>query len=289
MAPETWQDRARATALVLPEGSGYSHSTAASAHGLPLPHRHEAQDDLHVITASSLTHRRRPGWVGHSGAERRRFVTVDGMPVTDLVDTWIDLGAWAVGRRRTLSVDDLVVLGDEVVNRLIADDVVGAGRSRLGHPQRHLDPLVVDPVLAYLRGRLCDRIPRKLRGRTALEAALPLIRAGVRSPQETRTRLLFVRHGFPEPRVNVHLHARDGGGWLAEGDLVWEEERTVVEYQGGDHAQRSRRSADSSRITVLREEDWDVHEVWAEDLAPGARRDGLLQRVRASLERRPSW
>lgn len=284
--PPDWRARAHATSLVLPESSGFCLSTAGSIHGFSLPARHEEQEDLHVITPSGLAQRRRPGWVGHTGAERRTLMVVDGLVVTDQMDTWVDLGAWAVCRPRELTIEDLVVIGDEVINALITSEPRLANRSRLGRAQAHLDPQVVNPVLAQIRTRLDQRAKPKLRGRRALEEALPLMRAGVKSPQETRARLMFVNNGFPEPLVNANLHSADDGGWLAEGDLVWREARTVVEYQGGDHARRKRRSNDSDRLQILRDEGYDAFEAWAEDVRPGARQVALLQRVWASLHRK---
>lgn len=288
--PMHWRSRAVAHALALPPGSAYSHTTGAKIHDLPLPWRLEREDkdvpaDLHVITPSSLTQRRRPGWIGHTGAERRQVVVVDGLPVTGLIDTWIDLGSMAVGRRRALTIEDLVVAGDELINKLIATGAAGSHRSRLGHAQRHLDPEVVGPVLVLIRARLAERVRPRLRGRTALEAALPLMRAGVKSPQETRTRLMFARAGFPEPLVNANIHVEGGGGWLGEGDLVWKEAKTVAEYQSEHHADRKRRSFDSDKLALFRDEGWHTHEVWAEDLRPGVRQHALLERVGASLHR----
>lgn len=96
---------------------------------------------------------------------------------------------------------------------------------------------------------------------------------------------MFVRAGFPEPLVNANIHVADGGGWLAEGDLVWRESKTVADYQSHHHADRRRGSNDSDKLATLRDEGWDAHEMWAEDLRPGARQWALLERVRASLGR----
>ena len=291
VAPTEWRDRALATALVLPESSAFSHVTAALAHDFSLPRSLAQRSDLDVVTPTKRAQRRRPGWIGHRGAELRTMVMVNDLPVTDAIDTWCDLASLAVGRRRALHLDDLIVIGDEVLNEVIRRELAGSNRSALGHAQRHLDPLVVDPALALIRARVTGRF--KYRGKSVLLQALPLIRAGVKSPQETRTRLLFVRCGLPEPLVNANIHADNpdgpdgggGGGWLAEGDLVWRESRTVAEYQSEHHAHRDRRSRDSSRLALLGDHDWEGHEVWSEDLRPGARQFALIQRVTASLAR----
>ncbi|MCO5303774.1 MAG: hypothetical protein M9923_11290 [Phycicoccus sp.] len=279
----SWLDRAQAMALVLPPASGYSHLAAAAIHELSLPAALQHPRALDVITPTSTAQRRRPGWVGHRGAESRRVVIEKGLPVTDRLDTWIDLGALAVGRSPRLGLDDLIVMGDEVLNWVIAHQLAGSSGSPLGHAQRHLDPAVVDPALAFMHDRLMQRV--RPRGKRRLTEAMRMVRAGVKSPQETRARLMFVRAGLPEPLINKNIHVDDGGGWLAEGDLVWREQRVVAEYQSEHHADRRRRSIDSDRLANLTDHDWAAHEVWAEDLRPGARQWALVQRVRASLSR----
>lgn len=44
-------------------------------------------------------------------------------------------------------------------------------------------------------------------------------------------------------------------------DLSWGERRTVVEFQGGQHKERSRRSFDRRKGNVLGADDWKVIEV----------------------------
>ncbi len=197
-------------------------------------------------------HTRRRGCTGHRGLEWRSTTDVHGLPVVSPEDTWCDLGE--LGRR--LSVDDLVVIGDAVL-------AAGGGASSW-----------------LLRGRLEARV--RPRGKVRLLEALTLVRPGVRSPMETRARLMFVRADFPEPEVNGDL--TDGAGeWLAEGDLVWREQRVVGEYQGADHASRRRRSADASRRISLEGEDWTLLEIWAEDVFVGGRRTACLLRFARAL------
>ncbi|WP_299441265.1 hypothetical protein [uncultured Phycicoccus sp.] len=63
---------------------------------------------------------------------------------------------------------------------------------------------------------------------------------------ETRARLVLHDAGFPEPEVGGAVYAA-GGGWLAEGDLVWRAPRVIGEYQGEVHGSRAARSADAYR------------------------------------------
>ncbi len=261
----------------LPAGAAFSHATAALIHGLPVPAHLEHRLDLDICAPTSSGQPRREGWAGHRGAERRQVVTVHGLPVTDIADTWVDLGALATRRWRLLDLDDLVVAGDEVLNRLMGRHT---RRSNAPGQAWHHNPRLVAAAGADLEHVLGGRV--RPRGKALLIQARTLMRPGVRSPQETRARLLFVRAGLPEPQVNANLYAV-GGGWLGEGDLVWPGRRVVAEYQGDHHAQRSRRSADAQRLAVLRDEGWTVHEIWAEDLLPGARRSHLLIRVADAL------
>ena len=248
------EERARSFVVALPGDIVFSHVTAAQLWGLSLPRVLEGQPDLDVMRPSSRIRIRRTGCLGHRGLERRTAVRLRGLPVTGLADTWVDLGE-VVGRG--LHLDDLVVLGDEVATRLV------------GPP----DPLtgLPDPGdgIARLAEALAGRV--RPRGKRLLEQALRLVRAPVRSPMETRARLLFVRARFPEPEVNLPVTGRDGQ-WLLEGDLVWRAQRVVGEYQGKDHASIKQRSYDAVRQVVAGEEGWKVLEIYAEDVFQRPRR-----------------
>lgn len=250
-------ERAAAFAVGLPAERAFSHLTAAALLGLPLPaglERIAREGPLHVMSPTADGQARRAGCTGHRGLESRETSTVHGVRVVDAADTWCDLGE--LGRR--LGVDDLVVLGDAVVAPV-------ASLSDAGW---------------QLRGPLESRV--RPRGKVMLAEALTLVRPGVRSAMESRARLMFVRAGFPEPEVNAAL-TDQAGEWLAEGDLVWREQRVVGEYQGADHASRRGRSRDASRRTSLEGEDWTVLEIWAEDVLLGGRRTACLLRFAHEL------
>jgi hypothetical protein len=241
----------------LPQDRAFSHTTAALLLGLPLPahlEREASEGPLHIMAPTPDGQTRRRGCRGHRGLESRSTTVVQGLPVVSPEDTWCDLGE--LGRRR-VEVDDLVVVGDAVI-RFATEDVAPAW-----------------PLRRALEARV------RPRGKLMLGEALALVRPGVRSPMETRGRLMFVRAGFPEPEVNGELRDRHGG-WLAEGDLVWREQRVVGEYQGVVHADRRRRSRDASRRHTLGDEGWRVLEIWAEDVhVPGRRIASLLRFARA--------
>lgn len=257
--------RAIAFRAALPEDIAFSHITAAQLWGLTLPDVVAAQNELDVLRETRRNRIRRTGCHGHRGLETRGTATRFGLRLTGLVDTWVDLGEVL---DRGLSKDDLVVVGDEVGSRL-------AGQP---DPGSDLPDWSIGPTL--LRQALSRRV--RPRGGVLLGSALELVRAPVRSPMETRARLMFVRAGFPEPMVNRDVHGRDGQ-WLLEGDLVWEAQRVVGEYQGRDHASIRRRSYDADRRAVAGDEDWTVLEIYAADVYQPGRRVVCLRRFARAL------
>ena len=278
--PESVEEHARAVFPLLPSDAAFSHSTAARLLGLPLPHRLSSSTELHIVTNTATAQRRREGWVGHRGGKSRDIVEVNGLPVVAAADTWCDLGVYAAGRRTLISLTDLVMVGDNVVQRIIVE------RNPFATDEELRDPLLAERALRHVAGVLGARI--RPRGKSVLAQALPALRAGVKSPQESRLRMLAVLTGLPEPEVNVTIFSDDGQAWLAEGDLVWRRRvphtKVVAEYQGEYHAARRQRSLDSHRAERLRDHGWTVHEVWAEDLNEADRRWNLVVRLARSLE-----
>lgn len=237
-------ERLDALGLVRDGTFAASHCTAAALHQLPVP-RHCEHSPLHVMTKGS-GRVRRPGVVGHRGLDERSTVTVEGVLVTGLADTWLDLAPY-------LSLDDLVVVGDAVARRL--KDV------------------------SALHTRAHRSMPGVARAREALE----WVRVGSASPMETRSRVLFGRAGLPEPQLNVPVRDVDGG-WLAEGDLVWEEARVVGEYQGATHFETyARGDRDISRRRVVEGAGWTYIDFTKDDYWRRARRIALVRRVAEGL------
>lgn len=187
---------------------------------------------------------RRPGVVSHRG--EREPVRVRTVWVTSLADTWLDLAP-------SVSPDDLVVLGDAVARRM--------GR------------------LDELRAVVHRRAPGVRRAREALE----WIRVGSASPMETRSRVLVVRVGLPSPELNGAIHD-DDGGWLATGDLVWRERRTVGEFQGAHHfAGYARGDRDIVRRRAIEGAGWAHVDFTKDDYFRRPRRLALLRRLSGLL------
>ncbi|KRE55082.1 hypothetical protein [Phycicoccus sp. Soil748] len=244
------QADACAAALVLPDDAAFSHCTAALLHGIPLPRSHEHVRPLHVMRPTGRNPVDRPGVTPHLGLQSRHLVVVRGLRLVSMADTWVDLGS-------LLGVEDLVVAGDRVA-RL-------AGST--------------EPLRLAL-----DRRGRGARGVRGLREALAWVRVGADSAMETRSRLLFCRHGLPEPEVNVAVMAADGSGFLCRGDFVWRERKVVAEYQGAHHFGNFRRGDDDiSRRLLVEDDGWKYVELTRSDHTNPARRHALLRRLAAYL------
>lgn len=239
---------AQATAVALPPDAAFSGVTAAAIHRLRLPNDPSVDDDLEVMRDSSRARIRRRGCMHRKGLQYRRTARVDGLHVTDPVDTWYDL---APG----MTIEDLVVIGDSVAERL--DDVQA----------------------------LHDRLEaRRVTDIKKLRRALRWVRLGSRSHMESRGRLAIVWSGLPEPELNVDL--KDViGGWIGCGDMVWESRRVVVEYQGQDHFTPRQGPKDIARRSLALENGWTYLEMVAGDFYSPARRHGFLTRLAECLGR----
>jgi hypothetical protein len=145
--------------------------------------------------------------------------------------------------------------------------VVADGLMRAGHtsPERLSD------ATAQWDGRGCRLAQR----------AASLAREGVDSAQETRLRLLLVFAGLPEPRVNLIIRGRDGS-WRRRYDLVYEQFRLIIEYDGRQHAEDAQEwLSDIFRREELDQMRWRLVIVTSE----GIYREPLrtLERVRHAL------
>lgn len=191
-------DLHRAALLVSPDGAFLSHESAAELWGGVVP----ASDTMHLGIATDR--RKRVGGISvHRYTTTPEVLQHKGFPVTSRAQTFIDLAA-------RLTLIDLVVLGDSWARR--------------------------DPMVAAALVQAADRAAG--RGARRARAAARLVRPGVRSPRETRTRLLLVLAGFPEPTVS-HEICGDDGRVIYELDLAYVEWRLGFEYDGRHHIERA--------------------------------------------------
>ncbi|QOR69685.1 hypothetical protein IM660_13535 [Ruania alkalisoli] len=244
--PSTVSELAEATATGLPDDVVFSRRTAAEIHRLRLPERPTTDDDLDVMRETNRARIRRRGCTHHKGLELRETTEVDGIRVTDLVDTWCDLAA-------EMSIEDLVVMGDSIANRLGSVD------------QLH-------ESLARRRIRDADRLRRAARW----------VRLGSASHMESRVRLAIVWAGLPEPELNVTLDD-EIGGWIGDGDMVWRKKRVVVEYQGKDHFTPERGPADIDRRDNAAASGWTYIEIVAATHYKKAKRHKFLVTLAEAL------
>ena len=115
--------------------------------------------------------------------------------------------------------------------------------------------------------------------------ALPQLRPRSNSPMETRSRLLFLRGGLPEPELNVVINAREGGQWLSDSDFVWREQRVAAEFDG-DHHRTSRQQwqNDVARTENLQDDGWTVVRLTYPDIMIHPRSSTTVARLRRLLD-----
>lgn len=206
---------------MLGAGQYFSHTTAATLHGIPLPlviveASLVKAPPLHVATLVSRTPARTRGVIGHAlTANDVDVAVVAGLPVIGAADTWCHLAAM-------LSRHDLVAAGVLITGKRMS----AGGRQQ---PQCTIAELEI-AVIRH-RGR---------RGAAALSRALPRLRTGVDSRPETLLRLLLVGAGLPEPSVGLDVTVDDGMLTLHP-DLAFERQQVVFEYEGDEHRTSKRR------------------------------------------------
>ncbi|WP_427006310.1 hypothetical protein [Pseudarthrobacter sp. H2] len=194
----------RLRALTAVTGTIVSHTSAAVLWGFPLPAALERLVIIHLTSLPGRRSVRRKGVVGHQHALEPEEITAGRRLVcTSPLRTWFDLA-------RILGLDDLVIAGDFLLRRR--------------------NPLASLPLLdAYLAGKKGHPGYRR-----ALQAR-SLMRAGTDSPKETELRLLLLRHGLPEPGINIPMFD-ETGRWIQDPDLSYEEQKIAIQYDGGHHA-----------------------------------------------------
>lgn len=234
--------RARDALPLLRPDEAFCHLTALELWDLPVPLGGSSTPPVVHVGGTVSRQRRRPGLRTH----RYGHLPVlhhGGLPLVAPVEAWLQSAA-------DLAVDELVIIGDALCG---AWSPWPAAR---GLPRRVL-------VEAVAGARSRPGAPR-------LRAAVRLVREGVLSPQETRLRLLVVRHGTPEPEVNVPRHAPDGS-YLGRPDLSWPSRRVALEYEGDQHrTDRRLWRSDIDRRERFADGGWYLMRASADDLvAPG--------------------
>jgi hypothetical protein len=231
----------------------FSHETVFGLIGAPTP-EWPYRPAVHVSAHRPAREPRTSGVVGHRLQQREAATLLlpNGLPIEHPVRAWRQVGTlW--------SRDDLVASAEF----LISD----RGRS----PITSVEDLVAEvEAMGDVRGGL-------------LRGALVHVRGRVRSPRETRLRLLLVRAGLPEPEINWTLRDHRGIA-VAEADLAYPQWRVATEYDGRVHADDARQFAmDADRWDLIRSLGWDHIRILNHHMRDGGRpavakvRDALIR------------
>ena len=236
--------RCRAYATHRRTDFAFSHTTAATLYGVPLPF----VDPL--IHVSVRAPGRAPAIAGFAGHKLGRWETwlVHDLPLTTPEQTWVDL-AQVVAR------DALVAAGDFLVS----------GRRPLS------SRVALARALKLSGGR---------RGVHRAREALDLVREGAESPGETQLRLLLSGAGLPTPTLNHELRGA-GGEFVARVDFAFPLHRVALEYEGDIHrVERSIWQKDIRRQSRIEDLGWRVVRVTSADITNSAE---LIARLRQLL------
>ncbi len=214
---------------------------------------------IHVARERDSSKPRRRNVVGH----RLTFlpgevVVVDGVRVTSPARTWLDLAA-------ILSPDELVAAGDSLVVAHGPDFPVP--RSPLATPAD------LERIVAAHPG---------MRGVRTARAALPEIRVGADSPQETRMRLILSRTVPGEPVLN-HVIRNTWSQACVWPDAAYPEHRIALQYDGAHHADARQQQSDARRRAMTEALGWKEVRIFKEDLE--GERPFVVEKVRAALGR----
>lgn len=206
-----------------------SHESAAALWGFPDV---DPPKTLRVLSVAGDRRSRVNGISGRRGLVLPEETTrLHGIPVTTPARSWLDL-AHTTGHVR------LVTWADWLFN-----PVWGGDWDRL--------PLSTPRELAALLGG-----HRGKPGIRAVRLAVDRARVGSDSPRETALRLALVDAGLPEPAVNRWIVDPVTGQPIHRGDLVYEEWRIDLEYEGGHHAEEGQVVRDIARSERLQRADW---------------------------------
>ncbi|MFM9048622.1 MAG: hypothetical protein ACKOMX_01065 [Actinomycetota bacterium] len=210
--------RCSAVRLIGPPGLTFSGETAVL-----LWDGVEACDDCIEFTIPGTAHPKRRSGIR---ARRRDLMITDvtevkGFPVTTPARTFADVAD-------RLALPSLVAVGDDFLRRgLCARPELAAALTR-GEGQRGI---------------------RKAR------RALDLLDPTSESPRESITRAIIIEAGLPAPTPQVNIYDRFGR-FIARGDLVYEEARVVIEYDGFHHLTLEGQRKDARRRGELGIEGW---------------------------------
>lgn len=206
-----------------------------------------SDEPLHFSTAKQIRIER-DGIVLHRRQAQLRSELIRGVPVMGASRTFVDV-ATDVGDRELLRIGDWMV--------------------RRGHAD------LLDLRAFALESHL-DGVQRARR-------VAPLVRERVDSPRESDVRWLIIVTGLPVPEPNVPII--DGVGVrIAKGDLVYVDEKIIVEHDGWHHERdAAQRQRDHLRRELLESLGWKVIVITIEDFKDEAH---IVWRIYNALKER---
>lgn len=193
-----------------------SHRSAAVLHGLPVSDR---SLDRVQVTRSGTSSGKRRGYLHLHAAPLHpsEVVELDGVPVTSLARTVVDLG-------RSLSFEQAVTAGDAALRAGCAADELSA-------------------VLVRARSRP---------GVAAARRAVEFSDGRSESPGESLSRIVCWRAGLPAPELQFEVFD-DDGILVGRTDFCWEAERTLGEFDGKVKYGRLLKPGEASSDVIYRE------------------------------------
>lgn len=139
-----------------------------------------------------------------------------------------------VTRDERIAEDEITVI-DGIPVTTLARTALDLGRFHArGHAIARMDALMrAAPFSTEEALKLAKRY-RGARGVKRLREALPLVDGGAASPRETWLRLVYIDGGLPKPRTQIPIYDTDGT-LLRTVDMGWEEYKVLPEYDGDQH------------------------------------------------------
>jgi hypothetical protein len=94
------------------------------------------------------------------------------------------------------------------------------------------------------------------RGMVQLRRVVELMDGGAESPQESRTRLLLIAAGFPNPQTQIRV-VDEYGSFVGRADMGWEDWKVGIEYDGPQHwTDPEQHARDIDRLAELAAQGW---------------------------------
>jgi hypothetical protein len=241
----------------LDDSSVLTHHSGARIWEFGLPGWMQEDWRIHVARDRNGSQPRRRNVVGHRMTFKPGEVVMhDGVRVTSPARTWLDLAG-------LLSVDELIAAGDSVV---------------VAHGPEFPKPRIPLATIEDLR-RMVASHPG-MRGMKTARLALPEIRVGSDSPQETRMRLALARTKLGEPQLNHVIH-NSWGQPAVWPDAAYRQHRLALQYDGAHHSDPDQAERDRKRKETTERLGWTELRIFKDDL------DGdkpfILEKVRATI------